>query len=251
MIKYLVIGPGGQGLFALLGYLKKIEDQLTDVQEISGASAGAIIAFFMCSNKPVSEILDLMLSVDVPSLTKLNLNVFLNSYGFIDQTQIREKLVELYGSDPTFSDVLPKKLWISALCVNTGRTEYFSADTHPDMKITEAVCMSISVPFLMAGYRFKGRMYLDGGTIESFPGQPFLHKLREEVQCVCVKSRMSTEKIENFKDYLAAIIGAYHVSARITFNLPCFTVDVGEMNLLDMNMCHEDKLRLYLLGFIS
>ena len=251
MIKYLVIGPGGQGLFAMLGHLKKIEDQLVDVQEISGASAGSIIGFFMCSGRSISEILDLMLSVDVPSLTKLNLNVFLNSYGFIDQTQIREKLVELYGSDPTFSDVLPKKLWISALCVNTGRTEYFSADTHPTMKITEAVCMSISVPVLMAGYKFKGHIYADGGTIESFPGQPFLHKLREEVLCVCVKSNLVTESVQNFKDYLTAIISAYHKGARVTFDLPCFTVDVGNMNLLDMNMCHEDKLRMYLLGFIS
>jgi len=249
-MKYLVLGPGGQGAFAMLGYLKKIEDQLGDIEEISGASCGAMIAFLMCAGKTINQLFDLFLATDMTPMNKLDLNNFLTTYGFVDTAYIREHLIQCCdGRDPTFRE-LSKKLHVAAMCVSTGQTEYFSRDTHPDMHVSEAVQMSCSIPVMMSAHKFQGRLYADGGILEQIPGLPFLNKLHRDVLCVSVKgSRVQDVVIENFKDYLGAIINGYVQSARIRYDgLPCVTIRTGAFNLVDMAMVHEDKLKLFILG---
>ena len=46
-MKYLSIGPGAMGIYALIGALKGVESELHEVKEIAGASAGSILALFM------------------------------------------------------------------------------------------------------------------------------------------------------------------------------------------------------------
>ena len=57
-MKYLVLGPAGMGIFALIGTLKAREKELVDVKEISGSSAGAILALFLGVGMSVDEILE-------------------------------------------------------------------------------------------------------------------------------------------------------------------------------------------------
>lgn len=248
-MKYLVLGPGGQGAFAILGHLKKIENQLGNLEEISGASCGAMIAFLMCTGKTVDQLFDLFLATDMSPMNKLDLNNFLTTYGFVDTAYIRTHLIQCCdGRDPTFRE-LSKKLYISAMCVSTGETQYFSRDTHPDMHVSEAVQMSCSIPVMMSAHRFQGRLYADGGILESVPGLPFLGKMHRDILCIAVKgSRVQEVQIENFKDYLGAIINGYIQSARIGYDLPTVTIGTGAFNLVDMAMVHEDKLKLFILG---
>src|SRR6056300_1246895 len=120
-MKYLVIGPGAMGIFAMLGHLKTIENRLIDVQQISGASAGSILALMLAIGKTVDEVIDISLRLNISDLVKLNLKCFLHSYGLIDLDPLRNKFVEICGCDPTFME-LTKKIYISAFCVNTGKT---------------------------------------------------------------------------------------------------------------------------------
>ena len=39
------------------------------------------------------------------------------------------------------------------------KTEYFSKYTHPDMKVIDALCMSIAVPFIFSSYRYNNMVY--------------------------------------------------------------------------------------------
>ena len=94
-MKYLVIGPGAMGIFAMLGHLKTIENRLIDVQQISGASAGSILAFMLAIGKTVDEVIDISLRLNISDLVKLNLKCFLHSYGLIDLEPLRHKFVEI------------------------------------------------------------------------------------------------------------------------------------------------------------
>ena len=75
-MKYLVIGPGAMAFYAMLGYLKNIEKRLTDVQEISGASAGSILAVLFALGKTVDEMIDISLRLNISDLVQLNLKCF-------------------------------------------------------------------------------------------------------------------------------------------------------------------------------
>ena len=162
--EYLIIGPGAMGIFSMLGYLKSVENMIKNVKEYSGASAGAIICTFLALGYSVEETLYKLLELDPSKLVKLNLKCFINSYGLVDLKPVRQQLVNLLGSDPTFSEI-DKTLYISAFCVNTSKTEYFSKHTHPDMKVIDAICMSIAVPFIFSSYRYDHMVYVDGGTL--------------------------------------------------------------------------------------
>ena len=171
------------GLFSLIGALKVRETQLADVNEISGSSAGAILALFLAVGMSVDEILDVSLSLNIPNFVKIRIGSFFNKFGFVDMCPIRKKLVEICGSDPSFRD-LDMKIYIAAFCLNSSETVYFSQDTHPDMKVIDAVCMSMAVPFIFACGTHDGKTYIDGGTKEDFPLTPFLDKKPHEVTCI-------------------------------------------------------------------
>ena len=113
----------------MVGTLKALESKLVDVKEISGSSAGSILALFLALGMSIDEIYDVALNLNVPEFVKLRIGSFFNKFGFVDLGPVREKLVEICGSDPTFEE-LDMKIYISAFCLNTSTTEYFSSVTH-------------------------------------------------------------------------------------------------------------------------
>ena len=157
----LVIGPSAMGFFCYLGVLKTLEDRgyLKNIRAISGCSSGSMLALFIACGKTVQEIFEMSMDVDVKNLIRFNLRVFIKFFGFVDTKPIRDKIVEMCGRDPTFQEI-DRQLYISAACINTGKIVYFSKDTHPDMKVIDAVCVSISIPFMFKPGKIDGKLYI-------------------------------------------------------------------------------------------
>ena len=230
--------------------MKARESSLADVQEISGSSAGAILALFLAVGMSVDEILDTSLSLDIPNFVKIRLGSFFNKFGFVDMGPIRKKLVEICGGDPTFNE-LETRVHVSAFCLNTTETVYFSKDTHPNMKIIDAVCMSMAVPFIFACGKYEDRMYVDGGTKEEFPLTPFLDKKPHEVTCIRIKmNKIYRETIDNPKQFVDVIVRSA-LSNREIINLPIDVVEinVGDTDVFNFNMEYEEKIRLFNMGY--
>jgi predicted acylesterase/phospholipase RssA len=249
-MEYLVIGPGAMGGFSMLGYLKTIEESLDNIQEYSGASAGAIISVFLALGFSIDNILYKLAELEGNKLVKLNLKCFMNKYGLVDLKPIRDKFVDIFESDPTFLDI-EKKIYISAFCVNTSRTVYFSKDTHPDMKVIDALCMSIAVPFIFSSYRYEGMVYVDGGTLETLPSSPFLDKKTNKV--LCIRMKMEPEFIQDItspKQFAEALIASTLNNRRqnILKNCKVVDIDIGQVDVFNFNMTYEEKLKLYLKG---
>lgn len=249
-MKYLVIGPGAMGIYSLIGCLKGLEHELHEVEQIAGASAGAILALFLGLGMSIDSILDASLSIDISEFVKINITSFLNKFGFVDTAAIRKKLVEICGRDPTFKQ-LKKKIYIAAFCVNTCKTVYFSRDTHPKMKVLDAVCMSIAIPLVFNAYKYKGLTYVDGGTVEDCPVTPFMDKKPHEITCVTVRMENDVYKdVKNPKQFLEAIIRSV-LRNRTKYeikNVRKIDICVDGFNIFDFGLSHEDKLRLFMIG---
>ena len=251
-MRYLVLGPAAMGIFTLIGSLKKIEDKIVDVEEISGSSAGSIIALFLAMGMSIDEILSLCLSINVQQLMKIRISSIYNKFGFVDMSPIRKKLVDICGDDPTFKEI-NMKVYISAFCLNTSQTVYFSKDTHPDMKIIDAVCMSMAVPFIFACGNYKEYLYVDGGTVEQYPLAPFLDKKAHEITCIKIKSNtLFQETINNPKQFVESLLLST-LSNRYTYDKPIkiIEVNVKDKNVFDFNMSYEEKLQLFNMGFLD
>lgn len=186
------------------------------------------------------------MNVDVPSLSKYNIKSFMSNYGLIDHSQIRETLVSICEGEPTFSD-LKKNLYVAAFNVNLGRTEYFSKQTNPDMSVIDAVCMSISVPFIFSSFKYNGFNYVDGGTMECVPVPPFFGRKPEDVLIVKIVSDIPIcEDITNVKEYLGCLIRSVLRNRQsYTGMFPTIDLDIEGTNIFDFNMGDDEKLKLF------
>jgi predicted acylesterase/phospholipase RssA len=249
-MKYLVLGPASMGIYSLIGALKARETELANVQEISGSSAGAILGLFLALGMSVDEILETSLSINIPNFVKIRIGSFFNKFGFVDMTPIRKKIVEICGSDPTFEE-LDMKIYIAAFCMNTSETVYFSKDTHPDMKVIDAVCMSMAVPFIFACGKYNNETYVDGGMKEEYPLTPFFDKKAHEITCIKIKmNRVYQEDIQTPKEFVETLVRSA-LSNRVQYNTPIELVEinVGDTNVFDFSMSYEEKIRLFNRGF--
>ena len=251
-MKYLVLGPASMGIYSLIGSLKALESKLIDVKEISGSSAGSILALFLALGMSVDEILDMALDLDVPKFVKIRIGSFFNKFGFVDLEPIREKLVEICGCDPTFEE-LDMKIYVSAYCLNSSTTDYFSRDTHPNMKVIDAVCMSMAIPLIFACGKYNGKSYIDGGTQEQYPMTPFLGKKPHEVTCIKLKmDQVYQEEINNPRQFVESLIRST-LTNRVEYSeyTKMIEINVADTNIFDFNMPYEDKVKLYNIGYYT
>jgi len=249
-MKYLVLGPACMGIFSLIGGLKAMESDLAGVEEISGSSAGSILALFLAVGMSVDEIFETALSVNIANFFKIKLSSFFTKFGFVDVQPIRKKLVEICGSDPTFAE-LEMKIYVSAFCLNSSETVYFSKDTHPDMHVIDAVCMSMAVPFIFSCGKYMGNTYVDGGTKEEYPLTPFLDKKPHEVTCMKITTnRIYQEDIETPKEFVETLVRSA-LSNRVRYDRPIEEIDIKieDVNIYDFTMSYEEKIKLYYMGY--
>ena len=247
-IKHLVIGPGAMGYFSFLGILSNIQ-QLKEVQEISGSSAGSILALFIGMEFSIEKMINISFETDLKDLVHYNIKNIISDYGFVNHSQIKNTLITICEGEPTFKD-LKKKIYISAYNVNLCRTEYFSVDTHPNMSVIDAVCMSISVPLLFCAFEHNGMHYVDGGTAEKIPVPPFFNKNFDEVLAISLKySNVNVKRFENIKDYIHALVKSF-LNNRIDYDntFKTISVDLSDVNVFDFHMSEEDKIRLFIRG---
>ena len=231
----------------MLGYLKSVENTLQNVKGYSGASAGAIICTFFALGYSIEETVYKLLELNSTKLVKLNLKCFLNSYGLIDLVPIREHLVNVLGSDPTFSEI-DKTLYISAFCVNTSKTEYFSKYTHPDMKVIDAVCMSIAVPFIFSSFRHNDMVYVDGGTQETLQTSKLIDNKPHKILIIRMKmEKQFIEEIKNPKQFAEALISSTLNNRKnnLIKETKVIDIDIGQVDVFNFNMSYEDKFQMY------
>ncbi len=238
------------GIFALIGGLKARESQLVDVQEISGSSAGSILALFLAMGMSVDEILETAVSINISNFFKIKLGSFFTKFGFVDMQPIRKKLVDICGSDPTFDD-LEMKIYISAFCLNTSETVYFSKDSHPDMKVIDAVCMSMAVPFIFSCGTYMDKTYVDGGMKEEYPLTPFLDKKPYEITCMkVIINQIYQEDINTPRLFVETLVRSA-LSNREKYEKPVeeLEIHIGDTNIFDFSMSYEEKIRLFNTGY--
>jgi NTE family protein len=240
-MEYLVIGPSSMGLFGFMGSLKRHEEKLKNIKEISGSSAGAVLGACLALEIPLDDVLDKFMTLDIEQLAKYKLRTFFRNYGLVDMDPVRSAIVDIFGRDVKFGE-LKKKLHVSVYNLNRGCTEYFSNDTHPDMHVVDAVCMSMSIPFIACTVPYNGNIYLDGGTKEDIPLTPFLGKPYHKVLSFKLRLREQyIHKISSFHEFISALLGrALSLRGEIDTSRLCKTI---------LDMSHDDKLRMFFLGY--
>ena len=257
-MKHLAIGPGVLGYFALIGVLKNMADtaRLDNLEEISGSSAGALVAFmYIASRGNFERLLDVSLNIPINKLAKPDLKTLIKSYGLVPVERVKgifsntlKKLIPK-KEDVTFEELyhyFPIKLHVAAFCLDLSRTIYFSVDTHPKMSVLDALYASIAVPFLFEALVYQDWRYIDGAFMEATPCAPFLNK--EDVLAV----HLIYKNLNDFNDlrgYVSMILSAVLKNRFQYTGIKHMNIDIGDSPVFNFNLSNEDKIRMYTLGY--
>lgn len=258
MVKYLALGPGAMGYFAFLGALTKFKQmgRLDELEEISGASAGALLAvvFALCKGD-TTKVLDFTLTVPIKQLMKPSIKSLLKEWGLVSRTKLHgvfsDMTEKLAGKRTiTFKELYewyPLKIHVASYCVNTCKTVYFSVDSTPNMNVIDAVCATVAIPFIISSSKFNdGWHYIDGAVAEAIPCGPFLGRPREDVFVMAFALGLAPE-IKDMKSYALALL-VTQMRSRATYDFPIFYINLGDLDVFDFSANQEYKLKLFMKG---
>jgi predicted acylesterase/phospholipase RssA len=263
-MKYLIVGPGAMGFYAILGSVYALHnyDKLKELESVAGSSAGSIVAFgCLVAKWDIIRLFKIIKDVDVNQLMRLNLKSLLNNYGLVPASRWKDVFskicMELAGKeDFTFQEL---KEWsgldfyVSAYNITLQKSCYFSHHTHPDMSVSHAVCMSISIPFLFESVMFKDHRYVDSAAFETCPLTPFMGKDMQEVVSIELDPEPSAEKpprIGSFVDFIQHFITSI-MRNRVVYEKPTIYIKMKEGEAFNFSMDDKNKKELFYQGYIT
>jgi len=260
-MKHLVVGPGAMAYFLFMGTLSALSDKgaLNDLETISGASAGGLIAFmYILTKGDVGRTFELSVDIPLKKVMKPNIKTLLKTYGLVSSKKISVVLKDLtqktlQKDDITFAELWahwPVKLYVSACCIDLGTTHYFSVDTHPDMSVHEALTMTVAVPFLIESVKKGDWHYIDGGTLEETPCAMVIDRDPKTVHVIRMSDEF-TARVKNLKTYGLRLLGAAFSLRHMYRMFQTTVLDIGDLDIFDFSLSTESKVKMFVTGYMS
>lgn len=208
----LLCAGGGLGWTYIGAYQALLEKNLIkDLKTIAGISIGSIIGLLLQLNYTVDALKELILNIDLPSLENCkDISYFIDNFGLdngdkvviVLKTIIQEKFNK---DDITFKElheITGIEFIVQATNLNKYCLETFSYKTKPDMSISTAIRMSITIPFYYTPIKWDNDYYVDGGVLTSVP---YIEELKnnKNVLTLHVKRIIKPENnYDSFIDYM-------------------------------------------------
>jgi NTE family protein len=208
----LVLSGGSFKGIAQLGALHclKKNNMLGNIRHIACTSVGAIIGFLYCSGYQPLELFKILKLIDIKKTSNVDAANIVSKYGLDDGKRIVlviKKLINAKGYQPdiTFKEFYTKtsfNLIVTGSCVNDKKAYYFSHTNFPDMKVLEAVRISMSVPIIFTPCIYEGNIFVDGACIDNFPIRLFNDRLNKVIGIHVSEKRKYVAKIKFIEEYL-------------------------------------------------
>lgn len=186
MFKYLAISGAGINGLAFVGCLDVLERNgiLRHIEGFSGSSAGALVSTLVVMGYKANELKNIMFKVDFGKFVHFDLDTLIKKFGACDGSELIKLVNFLFrnkGLDPSITfkqlyDKTHKRLNITGSCLSKAaftdkfsKSDSFNYETTPDMKILEALRITISIPWIYSPHTFNNQMYVDGALFHPYP----------------------------------------------------------------------------------
>jgi predicted acylesterase/phospholipase RssA len=189
----VVFSGGGTKGVAYIGVLKKLRELekennsnlRIDIKRIICVSIGCLFGLVLLLNYDYEEIEEEIMEKDFKLLQDIKISNFVSKYGLDSGKNIIrwiETLIIKKGlsKDITFLDLYEytqKQYTILATNLNKHKLTTFNYIHTPNVKVTDAIRMSTSIPFVFTKMIYKGDVHVDGGVISNFP----MHLVEDDI----------------------------------------------------------------------
>ncbi len=184
--KNLVFEGGGVKGIAYVGAMQVLEEKdiLADIQRVGGTSAGAINATLFALGFSHAEQREIMGKMNFKNFMdddwgKLrDIQRLLDKYGWHKGDffhkwvgrHIEEKLGDPNATFKNLQEAGRPDLYVYGTNLSTHFGEVFSVEHTPNIRIADAVRISMSIPLFYAAVRnARNDVYVDGGVLNNFP----------------------------------------------------------------------------------
>jgi NTE family protein len=262
-------GAGIRGI-AYSGVIKKFEEAslMVNIKKVGGTSAGAITALMVSLGYNSTEVYDI---ISKTKFQKFNDGEFVflggfsrlnGRYGWYKGNEFTEWLEDIIedktgNSEITFSELKKqgfKDLYVTATCLNKQKLLVFSAESYPDMKVKDAVRISMSIPLYFEAVFIDstGKVYkdnksvdnldvvVDGGLIGNFPIYMFDEVVSDSVNHKTRIANYKTIGVRIDSDDQIANDAATHDLAPIDINT--ITDYLGAFYVLTLECLNRNQL---------
>lgn len=252
-----IFAGGGTRLPAHLGVLKALEVLDVPFDDLVGVSGGSIIASFYAAGLPLSEIKTIALQTNYNQFREFSL-IKLVRHGGLSSGDAFERWVDDHLEGKTFSQ-LEKSLHIVATDVTNGKPVIFDKERTPDMKVSQAVRFSMSIPLVFSFKPFGRRIMVDGSILSEdalhrdwdHKGTPVLcFRLRGEHEY----NQLNVNGFFPIFNYVTLLIRTFMTTISREYINENFwhntiVINIGEHSAVDFKMTKDDKHNLYKIGY--
>jgi len=182
MYSHLVLSGGGMKGISFVSALDTLNVDVSSMQSISGTSIGSIIGLLLVIGYTPAELIRVLKETDFKSLHDISYKNFMKDYGLdtgknlmlwlIRLLEPKIKSVSYDYRQVTFEQLHARyavQFNVTGVQLNTHTLVYFNYKTSPDMRVLDAIRISVSFPFIFTKCAYKGDVYTDGGVLDNFP----------------------------------------------------------------------------------
>jgi NTE family protein len=244
--EYIMLSGGGVKVISMIGALKALNEQkyLRKLREISGVSAGALLALIIAYGMEITRLESIFSELDLGIIRNLNpesLIYFPETFGLDDGTML-VKFLESFlrivlKLDPSITFLEFHSLEATKIqfrCWATDLKELtnceFSLEKTPSVRILDALRASMSIPIYFTPLKHpeSGNLLVDGGIQGDLPLHLFTEKQR--LNCIGIGFLENIERHQPGKNNNPPDLMEF-----ITAILECSTRKEGNLALVNLS----------------
>jgi NTE family protein len=202
----------------------KCDIPLFNIKTICAVSVGTIFSLIYLLNYTYTEMLQEVLNKKFEQLKDIRIMNFVSKYGLdsgVNLISWIQSLMIKKGVNPSITlkelyDLNSVDFQIMATNLNKYCYKKFNYLETPDVKVLDAIRMSISVPFLFTINEFEGDIHVDGGLIDNYPIEVFGSDLSNFLGFKLINhgemdNHDVDERIDDIESYIYHILSCYMV----------------------------------------
>jgi len=252
-----ILAGGGTRLPAHLGVLNALLELDINFDHIVGVSGGSIISSFFAAGLKIDEIKKIALETNYSQFRGFSLYKLIRNGG-LSSGDVFEKWVDEHLQGKTFSE-LEKQLHIVATDVKSGKPVIFDQENTPDMRVSEAVRYSMSIPLVFSFKPFGKHLMVDGSILS----EDALHRdwAKDGTPVMCFRLRgeheydeLKTDSYFPIFNYITLLIRTFMTTISREYINEAFwhntiVINTGKCSTVDFSMTNEQKLQLFETGY--
>ncbi|MDX2367396.1 MAG: patatin-like phospholipase family protein [Colwellia sp.] len=252
-----ILAGGGTRLPAHLGVLHALKKLQIQFDNIVGVSGGSIIASLFASGLSIDEIKEIALTTNYTQFTGFSLLKLIRNGG-LSSGDVFEKWVDDHLKGKTFSQ-MNMQLHLVATDVRSGRPVIFNQENTPNMKVSEAVRYSMSIPLVFSFKPFGKHLLVDGSILSEDALHRNWAKDGTPVMCFRLRSEHEYDELKTNRyfpifDYITLLIRTFMTTISREYINDAFwhntiVINTGECSGVDFSMTDEQKTQLFEIGY--